>query len=327
MIKLPEFSPQHFVLAVLSLFLLSSAISAQANLTIRVAAESSLDGDRVRLGDISQISGGPNDVKRAAEISLGLTPNIGATRQISRQEIVLALMAAGLPAAHISSDSPPLILIRRSGQEVSADQIRHEIERAIASRFSTEEIEVRIARLDLPGSVQVPKGKVEIRVKFSAVRNLFARFFLPVEIRVDGKIAQSLAPTVELEAFANVLVAARDLSTNAKLSETDVRLEKRRLEHPIETYTFDPTKLRGVQLTKNLPSGEELTTNSFISGVVIKYGDPVRLEARYGELKILVNGEARSSGKIGDRIAVRNLQSGTIVQAIIVDEGIAKVIL
>lgn len=236
-------------------------------------------------------------------------------------------MAAGFPVARFSLDSPAVTLIRRSDQEVSADQIRHEIERSIADRFSTDEVEVRIARLDLPGSVQVPKGKVEIRVNFSAVRNLFARFFLPVEIRVDGKIAQSLAPTVEIEAFANVLVAARDLSTNAKLNEADVHFERRRLEQPIETYTFDRTKLHGAQLIKNLSNGDALTTNYLVSSVVIKYGDPVRLEARSGAIKIILTGEARSAGKIGDRIAVKNIQSGAVVQAIVVDEGIAKVIL
>ncbi|MEP6850022.1 MAG: flagellar basal body P-ring formation chaperone FlgA [Acidobacteriota bacterium] len=325
--KLPKIRFRLFILVALSLVMLSSGISAQANLMIRVAAESSLDGDRVRLGDVSQISGIPNDVKRASEISLGLAPNVGATRQISRQEIALALMAAGFPAAHISTDSPPLILIRRSGQAVSNDQIRHEIERAIAGRFSADEVEVRIARLDLPRSLQVPLGKVEIRVNFSSVQNFFARFFLPVEIRVDGKVAQTLAPTVEIEAFAHVLVAARDLSTNAKPNETDVRLEKRRLERPIETYTVDATKLHGVQLIKDLSSGDALTANCLVSSVVIKYGDPVRLEARSGTIKILLIGEARSAGKIGDRIAVKNVQSGAIVQAIVVDEGIAKVVL
>ncbi|MEP7075422.1 MAG: flagellar basal body P-ring formation chaperone FlgA [Acidobacteriota bacterium] len=307
--------------------LFSSGTSAQANLTIRIAAESTLNGERVKLGDISQISGDPDDVKRSSEISLGLTPNIGATRQISRQEITMSLMAAGFPAAHIATDSPPLILIRRLGQMVSNDQIRHEIERAIAGRFSSDEVDVRIARLDLPRSIQVPLGKVEIRVNVSSVQNLFARFFLPIEIRVDGKIAQGLAPTIEIEAFANILVAARDLSTNGKLNETDVRLEKRRLEKPIETYTFDATKLHGIQLIKNLSRGDALTASCFVSRVVIKYGDPVRLEARSGPIKIILTGEARSAGKIGDRIAVKNIQSGTIVQAIVVDEGIAKVIL
>ncbi len=186
-------------------------------------------------------------------------------------------------------------------------------------------VSVRIVRLDLPDKIQVPTGTLEIRVSVSGVRNLFARFSLPVEIRVNNKTSRSFAATLEFEAYAEVFVAAKDLSANTKIGESDVRLEKRRLEKPVANYVRYAENLRGGVLVRDAISGSEITTDSFVAGVVIRPGDSVRVEVQSDNLKIIIKGEARAAGKIGDRIAVKNSQSGAILQAVVIDEGLVKV--
>ena len=85
--------------------------------------------------------------------------------------------------------------------------------------------------------------------------------------------------------------------------------------------------LRGVKLIKNLPDGTELTTDCFIADVgYSRRRSGHESSADRGKLQITVNGEARASGKIGDRIAVKNSQSNAVIQAIVVDEGLVKII-
>lgn len=322
---LPYFSLSAAIVLLVIFHSTSIPAPARSRLVIRVSAETAVKDELVKLGDISQISGSPDDSGRARNISLGYSPNIGMTRQIIRREILLGLSAAGFSETEIALETPAAIYVRRSGQEILAEQIREVIQRSLAAQFSDDQVSERIVRLDLPMSVQVPIGKVDIHVNLGGIRNLFARFSLPVEIRVDGRLVKTVAATTEIEAFAEVLVAVRDLPANAKIAPSDVRLEKRRLEQPIVNYLLDPEKLHGAFLLRRLTSGTEITTDTFAAGVVVKYGDPVRVEARSGELKILLNGEARSAGRIGDRIAVKNLQSGAILQAIVMDEGVVKV--
>jgi len=303
------------------------SIFAQSKAVIQVSAETIVTGDRVTLGDIAKVSGANEDLlNRLKTISFGYAPNIGMTREISREQIALAINAAGFSESEIALQSPAKILVRRKGQEISQNQIREAIEKSVLNQFSIDNISAQIIRLDLPENIQVAVGKVEIRTNISGIRNLFARFSLPVEIRVDSKTVRTFAAPLEIEAFAEIFVAAKDLSANAKISETDVRLEKRRLEKPITDYLRDTEKLRGAMLIKAVASGAEITTDSFVAAVVIKFGDSVRIEAQSGNLKIILNGEARSSGKIGDRISVKNLQSKAILQAVVVDEGLVKVI-
>src|SRR5260221_4428830 len=79
---------------------------AQSRLVIRVSPETAVLDEVVKLGDISQISGRVGDSGRARNISLGYSPNIGMTRQISRREIVLRLSAARISESEIALETP-----------------------------------------------------------------------------------------------------------------------------------------------------------------------------------------------------------------------------
>lgn len=299
---------------------------AQNKETIRVFAETTVDIDVVKLGDIASIDGESDKIVKFKTVSLGYAPNVGMLREISREQINLAISAAGFSENEFILDAPQKILIRRAGQMLSQDQFRNTIEKFLTAKFSNDKISAKILRIDLPENIQLPKGTVEIRPNFSTVSNYFQSFSLPIELRVDGKILRRISANVEIEAFTEIFVAAKDLSANQKISESDVRIEKRRITKPITNYLREPEKLRGLMLIKNVPNGSEITLDSFVSSVVIKSGDPVRVEAQSGKLKIVINGEARASGKIGDRIAVKNLQSGSILQAIVVDEGLVRIL-
>lgn len=308
-----------FICGLFLLFCLT--ISAQTK--IKIPAESRVKNEIITLGDIAEISG--NSVEVFNKISLGYAPNIGMTRDIPKNRIALSIAAAGFSSNEFSLNSPPIVKVRRAGQEIEQSLIRETVEKAIFDKFAESRIEVKIVRLDLPENLDVPVGEVELRANFSNIANPFSRFSLPLELRVNDKVFRRFSVNIELEAFAEILVADKDLAVNTRLSKADVRLEKRRIEKPLTNYLHDAEKLRGINLIKNLSNGAELTTDSFIQAVVVKSGDLVKIVGQSGQMQIIVNGEARTSGKIGDRIAVKNSQSNAIIQATVVDEGLVKV--
>jgi len=323
-LHLPHSKYPVFLAVVIFLFA-ALAGNAQDKIAIHVAAEATIEKDRVTLGDISELSGAPESAERLGSISLGYAPNIGMNKEIGRAQILLAISAAGFSGSGFVLEAPLKIVIHRSGQQIPEEQIRETVERSVLGLFPASQVEARILRLEVPQRILVPAGKLEIRANAAGIHNLFARFSVPVEIRVDGKIVRTFAANVEIEAFANIAVAAKDLAAQAKITGTDVNFERRKLVKPLASYVLDARGLRGAMLISNVPTGSAITSDLFVAGVVIKYGDTVRLEAVSGTLKVTINGEARSAGKIGDRIAVKNIQSGAILQAFVVDEGIARV--
>lgn len=315
--------PLIFVVIICLFFSLS--VLGQSKVLIKVSQETIVESDRIELGKIAKILGDSTKTERLKSISLGYTPNIGMTREIFRSQIILAISAAGFTENEVSLETPAKILVHRIGQQISANQMREAVEKAVLSQFSTDKVSVQIVRLDLPENFQVPTGKTEIRITTPNVSNPFRPFSLPIEIRIDDKTVRRFAVNLEIAAFTEILVAARELTANSKIVESDVRFEKHRLEKPIATYLRETNRLRGMVLLKNISDGMPITTDLITAGYVIKSGDLVQIEAQSGTFKITIKGEARTSGKIGDRISVKNSQSGAILQAIVIDQGLVKI--
>lgn len=290
---------------------------------VRIDAEARVDSEIVLLGDIAQVSGNEVDVKRIRRISLGYAPNVGAVRQIRREKIALAIAAAGFMKNEYSLQAPPLIQISRAGQTIESAQLDEKIKESIFGKF--KDVEIDFVKIDLPLAFEVPLGEVEFNPKFASVRNLLAPFSLPIEIRVNKRIVKRISIDVELIGYAEVFVAKRGLPANYRLQRSDVLLERVQIKKPITKYLRAEEDLRGIKLVKDLNLGSVLSNDTYVADVVVKSGDLVRIVGQSGRLKVVVNGKARGSGRIGDRISVKNLQSNKIIQATITDEGLVKV--
>lgn len=314
-------------LFIFAFFVFSTVFAfGQSRSTVRVAADSTVEGAIVKLGGIARIEGEAGNIEKLKSISLGYAPNVGMTRELTYSQIRLALAAAGFAESEIALDAPPRVTIRRAGQIVSEIQFRAAVEGFLTEKFAAERVEARIVRLDTPENISTPAGAIEIRPNFSAIQNFFEPFSLPIEIRVDGKVYRRLSANIEIEALAEILVAEKDLPVNQEIFSSDVRLEKRRISKPLANYVREAGALRGLKTLKTIAGGETILRESLAASVVVIAGDAVRVEAQSGKLVIIVNGEARASGRIGDRIAVKNLQSGAIMQATVVDRGVVRIL-
>jgi flagella basal body P-ring formation protein FlgA len=244
---------------------------------------------------------------------------------LPRAKIRLAITAAGFSEKAVQLEAPETVVIRRASQAVDPALIREAVERVALVELNSQGATARLARLDLPAVIAAPTGKLEARASIGSVRDLFSPFTASVEILADGHVAQRLSLTVQVEAFAPMLAAKRDLAPNTRIRKDDVASEARRLERALSHYLRDETQLRGISARRAIAKGEALLRDAVMSEIIVKPGDPVRIEGHSGTLHVTVMGEARAAGRVGDRIQVKNLQSGALLQAIVVDEGVVRV--
>jgi flagella basal body P-ring formation protein FlgA len=291
-----------------------------------VAAESVARADRIALGDIAEVrAGDPAVVERLRAVALGYAPNVGAVRELPRERIVLAINAAGFAASSVRIEAPPVVLIRRAAQTVAPELVREAVERATLTELRASGAAARLVRLDLPPVIEAAAGELEVRASIGGVRDLFAPFIVAVELWQAGRVVQRFSTRAQVEAFASVVVAARDLPANVRVRKEDLAVEVRRLERAAALYLRDETRLRGTSLRRVVARGEAITTDLLVAEIVIKPGDPVRIVTQGDHLQIVASGEARAAGRIGDRIQVKNNQSGLLLQAVVVDEGLVSV--
>lgn len=293
---------------------------------VQVAAESLAQQDRLTLGDVAEVrASNAETIARLRAVALGFAPNVGTVREIRREQMALAIASAGFASGTVELQSPAVILVRRVAQSLDLALVREEIERVTLSELNAAGATARLSRLDLPTQIEAPSGPVEIRATTGTVRDWFTPFTVFVELRQDGRVVKRINATAQVEAFASVFVAAREIAANTRLRTEHVKQEIKRLERPLSNYITDPERLRGMAARRDFRRGDAITTEAISSEIVVHPGDQVRIIGQSGALQIIVTGEARAGGRIGDRIQVKNLQSGALLQAIIVDEGLVRI--
>lgn len=310
----------------INIFAFSNRENTNLVADIRVKNETVVSSDRLTLGNIAEIfSDDAVIAEKLRTISLGYSPNVGAVRELQRERILIAIASAGFSADEVRFESPQIIRIRRASQRVESNLMRAAVEDVVLNRLKTVGAQAQLTRLDIPASVDVPMGEVEVRASVGTVKDLFTPFSVSVEILVDGRVAKRISAMAQTEATMPVLVAARDIQPNERISEKDVCVETRKLSKAVTNYYRDFSRLRGADSSRAIAKGEIITNDSVVAGIVVKLGDTVRIMYNSGKFQIAVTGEARASGRIGERIQVKNTQSGNFLQAVIIDEGLVQV--
>ena len=310
-------------------FVRASALLSQTSsylFIVRVKNETIVNSDKLTLGNIAEIFSSDEIVaERLRAISLGYAPNVGAVRELQREKILLAIASAGFSSDEFSFESPYVVRVRRAAQRVESKQMRDAVENAVLNPLKTVGAEAQLTRLDISAGVDVPMGEIEVRASVGTVKDLFSPFSVSIEILVDGRIVKRMSAITQIEATMPVVIAARDIQPNERIKETDVRIETRKLTKPVTNYYRDFSKLRGTDACLPIAKGEVVTNKMVVAGIVVKSGDQLRIIYKSGKMQIVVAGEARASGRIGERIQIKNIQSGNFLQAVIVDEGLVQV--
>lgn len=297
---------------------------------IKVRPEVVATQSRVALGDLAQLETASTEIsERLRGISLGYAPAVGMVREIPRNRIELAINAAGFREGSYRLDSPELVVVRRASQLVDPALVREAIEKAALTDLTAAGATARLVRCELPSSIEAPAGNIEVRASIGTVKDLFSDFTVFVELRQEGVVVRRLNATSRVEAYAPVLVAQRDIPANTRLRSEGYKIEVRRLDQPLNWYLTDPGRTKGMSLRRAVARGDVISLDLLVADIVIKPGDIVRINAESGSgsaaLHLTVQGEARSAGRIGDRIQVRNKQSGVVLQAEVVDEGVVRI--
>ena len=303
-----------------------AAMAQTSQAVVTVATEITARRERVTLGDVAEIVSADEQMKaRLVAIELGYAPDVGAVRQVTLDKIILAINAGGFPPNSVMIQGAPVVVVRRATQIIDPAYVREAVERAIVNDPRAAGAAARVARLDLPATIEVPAGATEVRAAIGGGRDLFSPFTAAIEIWADDRVLRRMNVTAQAEAFAPVMVLTRDLAAGARVREEDVTTEMRRLTRAVSAYVRDVKALRGVGLKRALARGEPLTADVMIAEITVKPGDPVRIIGESGLVYIEVKGEARSAGRIGDRIQVKNAQSGILLQAVVEDEGVVRI--
>lgn len=125
--------------------------------------------------------------------------------------------------------------------------------------------------------------------------------------------------------FKTVVVARNDLPRKAKLHASMLNLTEMDVSRVRGDYFTRFDEVEGYQLRNRLRAGDVLSSKNLLATDAVTRGEQIAIVATNGVLSVRMAGEALDSGKVGDQIRVRNLQSGRVIRALVVGRGKVEV--
>ncbi len=165
-------------------------------------------------------------------------------------------------------------------------------------------VRLQLKQVRLPDSFSVPQGRIEYEIIPSDPDVIGSRR-MTLLTRVDGSVVSNLSMRVELEALAEVVVAAEPLRRGVIVQQDDVKLsylDISRIEEPF----FSLKDVVGQQLKRSLRLGTPIEQPQVEYPPVVKKGEKVIIVAQARGLQLTAAGEARQDGRGGEMIRVRN---------------------
>lgn len=129
----------------------------------------------------------------------------------------------------------------------------------------------------------------------------------------------------DIARYLQVVVAATDLPRRSKLTSTRLKLAEKEVTRVRGDYYTQLAEVEGMQLRNRLRAGEILTSNNLLVADAVNRGEQIAIIATNGTLSVRMAGEALDSGKLGDQVRVKNLQSGRVIRALVVGRARVEV--
>jgi flagella basal body P-ring formation protein FlgA len=292
--------------------------------SIIVAPEVAVAGREIYLGNLlSAESRGQKVTEELDKIFIAPAPLPGRTRLFKSAEIYAHLAVAGITTDRFAVVIPDQIRVTRRFQTLSPSQIKAKIRQDWLPLLPWKSVELE--RIDIPENVLLPLGELRMSYGYAPRADLCQPFYLKVEFVVDGAVVQQSFYRTALAVSELVPVAARFLSPDDRVSESDIRWEERRLSStlraPVKTLEF----LEEKRARSTIAAGEILLESYFRIVPLIRRGDDVVLLFENDRLRVTMSGKSLSSGSKGDRIRVMNVSSKKELFAVVLDEKTVKV--
>lgn len=230
-------------------------------------------------------------------------------------------LAAGLAMVMLSGPSLAAALAIQSAAEI--------IERA-------ETFLTAAASGQHSGRVEVKLGRLDPRLRLSRCDQPLEAFQPPgarmsgttsVGVRCPSASGWTIYVPATINVFSKALVTSRTLAKGAALQPGDVQITETEVSKLGQGHLQSLEEIQDVVLRRPLPAGTVLTPSLVVSPQVVRRGTRVTLVNGEGPIKVEMLGEAVSDAARGERVRVRALSSGQIVEGWVESASVVKVTL
>lgn len=317
-----------FCLLVFLLLSVAPAAFAATPAWLSFHEKASVIGPDILLGDIAEVR--CDDAQRAAELralKIGNAAAPGGKVVFSERLLQLRFLSAASQLEDVAWNMEQPITVETRFQHLTGNALvqgvkaflEREIKRGNELRLYTME------ELAVPSDVIAPEGEIHYEYKLPyGIRYAFPSN-VNVLVYVNGQMYKKTVVRMKIHVYESVVVANRPLNTKDVIGSGDVRLDSLDVSNLSPGYFTDVDDVVGMVVKRVINSGAALNASLLDKPVVMAHMSMIRIISTVGGIQAQMEGQALQDGREGQWIRVKNVQSGKILSARVIDSTTAEV--
>ncbi len=310
-----------FIILAMPCCLLAAGITS-----ISVYEKATVEKDEILLGKIAGIESEDHVlIRKLKRVVIGRSPLPGKSRYIGREYIKLRLKQNDIDLPGLALQIPDKIKISRSFVEISREEIKKIVSDYIHGKEFWDKNNTRIINIQIGRLPLLPRGRITYKVIPPKVMHGMGTIPMSILFFVDGESYKKVKATVKIQIFKEVVVTKKPLGRYRRITQDDVYMQKMDITNLPNDIITNYKDVLGKRARRNIWAKVALRAEYVEYPPLVKRGDMVLIVAESEKMKITAMGEARKSGRRGERVKVKNLNSNKRIFARIIDENTVKV--
>jgi len=281
-------------------------------LLLAVQACLPVEGDRITFGDLAAAI--PAFLGLNQKEAVGFAPAPGATRRFSPGELDRLAARKGIA---MQSEA---ICFEREMETLTRDRVIAALRESLPEGSEMNLVDFSQARIP-KGVLEFPRGGLITAPAGSPRDAVIWRG------RVTYAARQSVAVWAKTRAWISrsSIVAAQDLPARAPIDAHQIRIESVDAGPFSSSLAISLGDVTGLSPRRRILSGQVISRSALEASTEVSRGQMVGVEAHYGAASLRFEARAELAGRVGDRIPVRNMESGKTFRARVVRKGFVAV--
>ena len=204
----------------------------------------------------------------------------------------------------------------------SLDSIYEIVKDTVARNINTSsEYETTVLPLDSQLKLPECTGALEAFTTTDAIK----AGRTSIGVRCNAEKKWSIFTSVVIKVYETVIVLTRPVQRGDIITGQHLAIEKRDVSKLRGDFITQAEQVENKQAARYLEAGAIMGLRSFIEPRLIKRGDKIIITSMQPAFAIRMNGVAMMDGTKGQRIRIKNENSGRIISATVVEAGLVAV--
>jgi len=304
------------------LLFVSLAFSSQ--LTIALKAKADVEPGFIRLGQIADIKGDAELVKRVSELEVGKVAEPGRKTRITEKVVkgfFIKSLSGGKDA--IFNGAKYSEVTARAGM-VSADSLKKLLHKEICLRMPANLQEGKDWNLEvpkMPNNLATPEVGGKILVTLSPQFSGIGKEMATVQIFSGNKMISKHNVPFIVKRFEYVAELKNSIRKGEIIGKDDFEMVWQETTFQKRKVIRKADEATGRTALRTLKAGDLLVDNSLVAPYAVKEGEPVKVFVKVGGAVVQTNALAQRSAFKGQTITLRNIDSGKDISATVSGQG------